>query len=68
MITPHHKATVHRLIGDSKDIVHYFEMIQNGLDKPEKEDEILFFLRKIVSRCDYISSQIESEIKINNEG
>lgn len=66
MITSHHKSTIHRLSGDAKTIVEYFESIRLKLDGTDSTDEILFFLRKIVERCDYIASQIESEIKMGD--
>ena len=57
-----------RIYGDSTDIVSRLDSILKNLkapidDKSMLEDEVLFHLRKIVDKCDYIASEIEKGFK-----
>jgi len=54
-------GTIHRLHGDIKSIDAKFDLIESlGEDKDE---EILYYLRHIVDRCNYISNEIERNFK-----
>lgn len=58
---------VKRLQGDAKDILDFFDLIFEATKIPDSDEQILFQLRKIIRRCDYISSEIEKEFRNGEE-
>jgi len=64
-MNPDKISTIKRLSGDAADVKETFDRISEILKKEDKLDDdiILFQLRKIVDRCDYISLTIEKEFR-----
>jgi len=56
-------ATIHRLHDDIRTIESKFNLIEESLSKDNDDQIILFYLRDIVARCDYVSNQIEENFK-----
>ena len=56
-MTPEQKGNIKRLMGDAQTVAGFLQEIE----KIEDDYTILYKLRQVVSKCDYISSTIERE-------
>lgn len=63
-MSPEQLSDLKRLLGDASiirdDLLNVVSKVE---DKQMEDDEAMFFLRKVVDKCDFISNEIESKFK-----
>lgn len=61
---PERLADIKRLLGDASIVRDDLLNVASAVEDGKMDDgEALYFLRKIVDKCDYISNEIESKFK-----